>query len=65
MPVFTFEKLSPPARRATNAPATDQKQRGVLSSMLNRLAEARGKRGLQKERNVPARKKPIAQENKA
>jgi hypothetical protein len=58
MPVFTFEKLSPPARRVANAPAADKKQRGVLSSMLNRLAEARGKRSLRKERTVSARKKP-------
>ena len=60
MPAFTFEKLSPPARRVANAPAADEKQRGVISSVLNRLAEARGKRSLQKERSVSARKKPKA-----
>ena len=60
MPAFTFEKLSPPARRVSNAPAPDKKQRGVISSMLDRLAEARGKRGLRKERTVSARKKPKA-----
>jgi hypothetical protein len=54
MPAFTFEKLSPPARRAANAPAATKKQRGVLSSMLNRLA----KRGPKKERAVSARKTP-------
>ncbi|MBV8923781.1 MAG: hypothetical protein JOZ74_00290 [Bradyrhizobium sp.] len=58
MPAFTFEKLSPPAPRIANAPAADKKQRGVISSMLNRLAEARGKRRLRKERAVPARKTP-------
>jgi len=60
MPAFTFEKLSPPARRAANAPATDKKQRGVISSMLDRLAEARSKRRAPKERTVSARKKPKA-----
>ncbi|MBV9459464.1 MAG: hypothetical protein JO141_18365 [Bradyrhizobium sp.] len=61
MPAFTFEKLSPPARRAAaNAPAADKKQRGVISSMLERLAEARSKRRTPKERAVSARKKPKA-----
>jgi hypothetical protein len=60
MPAFTFEKLSPPARRVSNAPAADKKQRGVISSVLDRLAGARGKRSSQKERTVPARKKPKA-----
>lgn len=60
MPNFTFEKLSPPARRATNAPAADEKQRGVISSILGRLTEARGKRGPRKERAVAARKKSKA-----
>ena len=65
MPAFTFEKLSPPARRAPNAPVVDQKRRGVILSMLDRLAEARGKRSSQKERPTSARKKPKAQETKA
>jgi hypothetical protein len=60
MPAFTFEKLSPPARRVANTPAPDKKQRGVISSMLNRLAEARSKRRPAKERTVSARKKPKA-----
>ncbi|HTD00437.1 MAG TPA: hypothetical protein VK734_22060 [Bradyrhizobium sp.] len=64
MPVFTFEKLSPPARRVANAPATDKKQRGVISSMLDRLTEARSKRRTSKERTVSARKKPKAQDSK-
>jgi len=64
MPVFTFEKLSPPARRVAKAPATDKKQRGVISSMLDRLTEARSKRRTSKERTVSARKKPKAQDSK-
>ena len=58
MPAFTFEKLSPPARRAASAPAAEKKQRGVISSMLDRLTEARSKRRTSKERTVSARKKP-------
>jgi hypothetical protein len=60
MPAFTFEKLSPPARRVSNAPTPDKKQRGVISSMLDRLAESRSKRRPAKERAVSARKKPKA-----
>jgi hypothetical protein len=60
MPAFTFEKLSPPARRAANEPAPDKKQRGVISSILDRLAESRSKRRTPQERPVSARKKPKA-----
>lgn len=58
MPAFTFEKLSPPARRVANAPAANKKQRGVLSSMLNRLVEARSKRTLEKDAGATTRKTP-------
>jgi hypothetical protein len=47
MPAFSFEKISPPARR-TAAPAANKKQRGVIVQMLDRLAEARAKRSLRK-----------------
>jgi hypothetical protein len=60
MPAFTFEKLSPPVRRAPNAPAPEKKQRGVLSSLLERLSESRSKRRLRKERTISALKKPEA-----
>lgn len=60
MPAFSFEKLSPPTRGAANAPAADKKQRGVISSILDRLSESRGKRRSKKERTVSARKKPKA-----
>jgi hypothetical protein len=43
MPAFSFEKISPPVRRVPNAPA-EKKQRGVIVQILDRLAEARGKR---------------------
>lgn len=45
MPAFTFEKISPPAKR-TPAPGEPKKQRGVVVQMLDRLVEARAKRKL-------------------
>ena len=44
MPVFTFEKISPPADRGPIPPVANKKQRGVLVQMLDRFAEARIKR---------------------
>jgi hypothetical protein len=44
MPVFTFEKISPPAERAPIPPVANKKQRGVIVQMLDRFAEARVKR---------------------
>jgi hypothetical protein len=44
MPVFTFEKISPPIRRAANAAPAAEKPRSVIVQILDRLAEARGKR---------------------
>lgn len=45
MPVFTFEKISPPADRGPIPPVANKKQRGVIVQMLDRFAEARIKRG--------------------
>ena len=47
MPVFTFEKISPPDRRGPVAPVANKKQRGVLVQMLDRFVEARVKRAKQ------------------
>jgi hypothetical protein len=44
MPVFTFEKISPPADRGPIPPVANKKQRGVIVQMLDRFAEARIKR---------------------
>jgi hypothetical protein len=44
MPVFTFEKISPPIRRVSNSSSAAEKPRGVLTQLLDRLAEARGRR---------------------
>ena len=43
MPAFTFEKISPPARRAPAA-TPPKKPRGLLSQMMDRVAERRAKR---------------------
>jgi hypothetical protein len=44
MPAFTFEKISPPTRRA---PATTpEKPKGVLGQMIDRFAEKRARRAL-------------------
>ncbi|ABD06719.1 hypothetical protein RPB_2011 [Rhodopseudomonas palustris HaA2] len=55
MAAFSFEKISPPARpnphpnpSATGDPS-EKKQRGVITQMLDRLAEARGKRAVPKD----------------
>jgi citrate lyase beta subunit len=47
MPAFTFEKISPPVRRAPAA-TTPKKPRGLISQMIDRLAERRAKRVLRR-----------------
>lgn len=44
MPAFTFEKISPPVRRAPAA--TTPKKRGLISQMMDRVAERRARRAL-------------------
>jgi len=57
MPSFTFEKISPPARRAP-AVTTPKKPRGLISQMIDRFAERRARRTLQAERATRQDKKP-------
>jgi len=59
MPAFTFEKISPPVRRNQTAPA-EEKQRGRIVRLLDRVAEARTRRSLRKQRAevVDAQKPP-------
>jgi len=59
MPVFTFEKISPPTRRGPIPPIV-KKQRGVIVQILGRFVEARVKRSTREEKGVIARrqKKP-------
>ncbi|WP_028138058.1 hypothetical protein [Bradyrhizobium japonicum] len=57
MPAFSFEKISPPARRAPSATAP-QKPRSVISQMIDRIAERRARRALQVERAMRQDDKP-------
>ena len=54
MPVFTFEKISPPIRRGPIPPIA-KKQRGVIVQILDRFVEARVKRAMKEEKGVIAR----------
>jgi hypothetical protein len=54
MPAFSFEKISPPARRGPIAPIV-KKQRGVIVQILDRFVEARVKRTLRSEKGAVAR----------
>jgi hypothetical protein len=49
MPAFTFEKISPPVRGAPAA-TTPKKPRGLISQMMDRVAERRARRALRDER---------------
>ncbi|MBR0784192.1 hypothetical protein [Bradyrhizobium iriomotense] len=57
MPAFTFEKISPPVRRAPAATGP-KKPRGLISQMIDRFAERRARRALQAERVVRRDEKP-------
>ncbi|SFI23897.1 hypothetical protein [Bradyrhizobium sp. Gha] len=46
MPSFTFEKISPPVRRAPTPP-TPKKPRGLISQMIDRVSERRARRAVQ------------------
>ncbi len=61
MPVFTFEKISPPVRRGPISPVV-KKQRGVIVQILDRFVEARVKRTMREEKGVAARRKQKASE---
>ena len=47
MPVFTFEKISPPMRRVSASPAAE-KPRSVIVQILDRFVETRAKRKISK-----------------
>jgi hypothetical protein len=49
MPVFTFEKISPPVDGAP-PPAGPEKPRGVIVQFLDRFVEARVKRTVLEEK---------------
>ena len=57
MPAFTFEKISPPARRTPNAPA-DKKRRSVIGQVLDRLCATRAEPAPRQEQDITADQEP-------
>ena len=58
MPVFTFEKISPPMRRVSASPAAE-KPRSVIVQILDRFVEKRAKRVSPVEKAArPKQRKP-------
>ena len=57
MPAFTFEKITPPVRRAPAAPQPE-KPRGLISQMIYRFAERRARRALRGKRAMQRDDKP-------
>ena len=62
MPVFTFEKISPPVRRGPISPIV-KKQRGVIVQILDRFVEARVKKSLREEGDATARREQKSPED--
>ena len=59
MPVFTFEKISPPIRRVPSAAPAPEKPRSVIIQFLDRFVEARVKRTVIAEDTAqPQQRKP-------
>ncbi len=58
MPVFTFEKISPPIRRADSAAPDAEKPRNVIVQFLDRFVEARVKRMTLAENSGQPQQKP-------
>jgi hypothetical protein len=62
MPAFSFEKISPPARRGqqpsqpSSQSPSPEKQRGFIHQIVDRFTEARARRGADKARSVSARR---------
>ncbi len=55
---FTFEKISPPARRNPAPSATNEKPRGTVVRMLARFVEVRMRRKLNTGTGVSERRQP-------
>ena len=61
MPIFTFEKISPPMRRVPASSSAAEKPRGVLTQLLDRFTEARARRVRTSEKaDKPQRKQKSA-----
>ena len=59
MPVFTFEKISPPMRRVSASPAAE-KPRSVIVQILDRLVEKRAKRKISADKAGTPRQRKSA-----
>jgi hypothetical protein len=46
MPAFTFEKISPPARRKATPTPANEKPRGPVAQVIGRFVEVRVRRKL-------------------
>uniref|UniRef100_Q07PR6 Uncharacterized protein n=1 Tax=Rhodopseudomonas palustris (strain BisA53) TaxID=316055 RepID=Q07PR6_RHOP5 len=57
MPAFTFEKISPPKPRGP-VPNTEEKQRGVITQILDRFVGIRMKRTADKVTSTARRDEP-------
>jgi hypothetical protein len=57
MPVFTFEKISPPVPRGPTPPI-EKKQRGLIVQILDRFVEARVRRSLRAGKTAITRPQP-------
>ena len=59
MPVFTFEKISPPMRRVSAPPAAE-KPRSVIVQILDRFVETRAKRKISADKAGKPRQRKSA-----
>jgi hypothetical protein len=57
MPVFTFEKISPPMRRVSASAPAAEKPRSVIVQILDRFAETRAKRKISADKAVKPRQR--------
>jgi len=61
MPAFSFEKISPPARRgqqSSTSPSPEKQQRSIIHQIVDRFAEARARRSADRARSVSTPIKP-------
>ena len=58
MPAFTFEKITPPDPSAPAA--ADQKQRGMIVQILDRISLSRGRRAAAEAQGAAASEQPKA-----
>jgi hypothetical protein len=59
MPAFTFEKISPPARRTPSAPP-DKKRRSVIGQVLDRFSPGRSKPAPREKQDASTREESKA-----